>query len=68
MSFVLSIPNLELLRSAHDFGVSIASGFAIGPPVVAPEPVRRLSFQEIEAAWSKVPSQVTSVPRTGTEG
>jgi hypothetical protein len=68
MSFVLDIPNVDLLRSARDFGVSLASGFPIGPALVAPEPVRRLSFQEIEAAWSKEYSQAASVPRTGTEG
>ncbi|HMH64971.1 MAG TPA: hypothetical protein VK515_05270, partial [Rhizomicrobium sp.] len=47
MSFVLDIPNEELLRSAHQRGITLLSGPLIGGAMEQPGPVRRLTMDAI---------------------
>jgi hypothetical protein len=67
MSFVLDVPNIELLRSARDFGVNIVSGSPIGLPLAVPAAVRRLSLREIEAASLKEPTRI-ALPSLASAG
>jgi hypothetical protein len=47
MSFVLDVPNHELLRSARDLGINLISSPLIGLPSDAPASVKRLSITDI---------------------
>jgi len=46
-SFVLDIPNCDLLLSAHHLKVNAMSGHMIGQPTAMPDPVKRLPLTEI---------------------
>lgn len=46
-SFVLDIPNCDMLLSAHRLKVNTMSGSMIGRPTAQPDPVRRLPLTEI---------------------
>jgi hypothetical protein len=46
-TFVLDVPSLQTLRTVHGLGVHALSSPAIGPPLNAPAPIRRLSAQDI---------------------
>ena len=48
-SFVLDVPNCDMLLSAHRLKVNALSGYMIGQSVPVPEPVRRLPLTEIVA-------------------
>jgi hypothetical protein len=48
-SFILDVPNCDMLLSAHRQKVNAMSGHMFGKPVPVPEPVKRLSLAEIVA-------------------
>lgn len=48
-SFMLDVPNCDMLLSAHRLNVNAISGHMIGRPMPMPEPVRRLPLVDIIA-------------------
>jgi hypothetical protein len=48
-SFVLDVPNCDMLLSAHQLKVNAMSGHMIGKSTPMPEPVKRLPLTEIVA-------------------
>ena len=46
-SFVLDVPNCDMLLSAHRQKVNAMSGHMFGKPIPIPEPVKRLPLAEI---------------------
>jgi hypothetical protein len=66
-SFILDIPNLEILRTVYALGVNNVSGPLLGRPLDAPAPIRRLPARDIPGLVTP-DDFIEDGPRTGTAG